>query len=427
MSFDPSQKENFIEALMYGLPPFDRFVAKGDIIETEKEFPSRIRILKKITNTLNNSYQSVLIPIIGTTGSGKTHFLHNIKNHFDIEAFTSFIALPRSKLKFFYYIYSDLIEEFGAENLKEFSQEFGEMFGADEKLYGLFRTKNNFKVMMNAFNALKEEFLHTNELEQCISVLVSHLMSPEVYKLAERWLLGQLMDFEDLFTLNADLDLSNENMATTMLKILIENYSKGILFLFDDFDKAKEEFDGIIDDYDDSNWANDIECEEDDINCDDNGNLLDFIIRFLENTKNFKIVISLDESNEKNILNELKAKIKNQDSISDPINLYAITLSDTFELYFERLSEFAEKNKIYHPATEFDTRNHLLWHDKVEEYGNDAFFPLTRHIVEQIHQVSQGNVRIILKNFKKIFDAIIFEEITPNELVTNGYNNYITQ
>ena len=74
MNFDSAQKKKFMNKLFYGLPPFDQFVAKGDLEETEDIFQSRREVMKKISNQINNAQHSLLIPVVGETGNGKVLF-----------------------------------------------------------------------------------------------------------------------------------------------------------------------------------------------------------------------------------------------------------------------------------------------------------------------------------------------------------------
>ncbi len=427
LEFNSKKKDKFLDLLAYKMPPFDRFVAKGDIEEWDDILSSREDVLYKISALINETKHSLLIPIIGSMGIGKTHALWGIKNSFNIEAFTTFVTLPRSKNKFHYYFYSDLIDNFGADNLKEFTMEFGDKFGANEKLYGMFKTQNTSKIIKNSFEELKYLFEEESDLEQCITVIIEHLMSPEKFTIAERWLLGQLMDYDELFIMNIDEDLSGKDMAYTMLKLLIENYSKGILILFDDLSKKIKEFEGIHDfeEDDDFDWA-----EENNENMEKNDvekSLQQIIIDLLLNINNFKIIICLEEGEDEKILNFFQRKLEfNKEILAEPMKLDIITLEDMIELYFTRIQKFSIDNNFFsHPVADrnFDPKRNF--EEYYQKFGEDLFFPLNRKIMGDIHDASKGNIRTCLKNFKKILDALIFEETTPEKL-KSGYSSYIT-
>jgi hypothetical protein len=415
MNFDSAQKKKFMNKLFYGLPPFDQFVAKGDLEETEDIFLSRKEVMKKISNQINNTKHSLLIPVIGETGNGKTHFMWGIKNTFNIEAFTTFIALPRSKDKFYYYVYSDFLEEFAASHLREFTQNFGDRFGANERLFGFFRTHNTDKVFMNAYESLKEEgFRYKTALEQCVSVTISHLMNPEKFQVAERWLLGELMEFDDLFVLNVNEDLSGKHLAETMLQLLINNYNPGILLLFDDFDKASHEYSSLGTSYFEDDFDDDSENNEED------ETLIEKIVNLLVHSNNFKVVISMGFADAENILSAFKEKLADKSLMSDPISLTNITLNDVYQLYLERLKKFCYANKANHPVIELSLNDYTS-----QDISDTLFYPLTKDIINHIYDVSDGNARRVLKNFKRIFDALIFEEIKVENLNIE-YKNHIS-
>jgi hypothetical protein len=416
MNFDSAQKKKFMTKLFYGLPPFDQFVAKGDLETTEEIFFSRKEVMKRISNQINNTQHSLLIPVVGETGNGKTHFMWGIKNTFNIDAFTTFIALPRSKDKFYYYVYSDFLEEFAATHLREFTQNFGDRFGANEHLFGFFRTHNTVKVFMNAYESLKENFRHRTALEQCVSVTISHLMNPEKFQVAERWLLGEMMDFDDLFVLNVNEDLSGKFMAETMLKLLINNYNPGILLLFDDFEKASHEYSSLGTSYFDDDF------DEDSENNEEEETLIEKIAKLLINTDNFKIVISMGFPDAEKILSEFKEKLGDKRLMADPISLTKISLNDVYQLYLERMKKFCYANKANHPVIEFSLND--ASRDK-SEIPDILFFPLTKAIIKHIYEISGGNARRILKNFKRIFDALIFEELKVENLNLD-YKNFIS-
>jgi len=420
MNFDSAQKKKFMNKLFYGLPPFDQFVAKGDLEETEDIFQSRKEVMKKISNQINNAQHSLLIPVVGETGNGKTHFLWGIKNTFNIDAFTTFIALPRSKDKFYYYVYSDFLEEFAASHLREFTQNFGDRFGANERLFGFFRTHNTVKVFMNAYQSLKEEFRYKKALEQCVSVTISHLMNPEKFQVAERWLLGELMEFDDLFVLNVNEDLSGKNLAETMLKLLINNYNPGVLLLFDDFEEASQEYSSLGTSYFDDEFD---DFDEDSENDEEDETLIEKIMNLLVHTNNFKIVISMGFEEAENILSSIKEKLADKSLMADPISLTKITLNDVYQLYLERMKKFCYTNKANHPVIELSLNDYTS-RDK-SDIPDTLFYPLTKEIIKHIYEVSDGNARRILKNFKRIFDALIFEEIEVQNL-NSEYKNHIS-
>jgi hypothetical protein len=418
---DSSYKEKFIKKLSFLLPPFDRFVAKLELPEQEPIFPSREKYVKRIAEIIDHK-GSMLIPVVSEVGGGKTHFLWGIYNSFDIDANTAFLSFPRSKEKFLYYLYSNFIKQFGQNNLRDFSQNFGDKFGAAEKLYGLFRTQNIERIAKSAFDQLEDGY-DPDSLEQCINVIVQHLMNNDKSQIAERWLLGQLMDEDDLRLIRTRGDLSEEIMAKTMLKLIVENHSQDIVLLFDDLDKAAKEFDNLNEysgDSDDVNWAGDLntDVEEGHSNPGDFA-LLEELFELMKDIKNLKIIITMEQGESQRYIDWFKAKKgKSSVYIADPLELGPITLKDAYNLYFSRLKNFCIKYHVTHPVSERTFKIDGDFKEYEGIYGEDLYFPLNQEILEVVYGIKFGNPREILRNFKCIFDALIFEEVDIENIQT---------
>lgn len=414
-----SFKERFKTVLLNSLPPFDRFVAKGELEEWDAGVRSRQSAILDIRRHLDRTGHSILIPIIGDIGSGKTHFLWTIKNSFEIDEFASFINLPRSREKFFYYVYGDLIEDFGADRLLEFAQEFGEKFGAAERLYGFFKTQNVREITANAYNILKADFSFKEALHQCIHVLIQHILKRDTYQITERWLLGQVMEINELFMIGVNDDLSSQKLARSMLKLLIDHYYQGIVLLFDDFDKAIEEYQNlpVLHYEDEINWATDLDPvgeKESTVEEENDKDLVEIICAMLKEMHQLKLIITLGVDDAPLILERLRASVP-EGTIVDPIFLDSVTLEDTLNLYLARLREFAMKNQIPHPVRDYDPDEDVL---NVESMNpNDViFYPLNLNVIKHVHRETHGNVRAIIRNFKRLFDAVVFEDIDPENL-----------
>ncbi len=414
VAYEHSQKQKFIRKLSRLLPPFDRFVAKGELPEQDPVFPSRENILRKIAEEIQRD-QSVLIPVVGSVGAGKTHFLWGIYNSFDIDANSAFLSFPRSKEKFLYYLYSNFIKQYGQNNLRDFTQNFGEKFGAAEKLYGLFRTQNSDQISQSAINQLEDDYDRAS-LEQCVNVTIQHMMNNDKSQVAERWLLGQLMDIEELDLLGAYEDLSKEIMAKTMMKLIVEHTEQDTVFLFDDLDKAATEFDSLeeyFDPDDDVNWAGDLGETE---NVEEFA-LIEELLQLMRDIKKLKFVVTLGQDESERCIEWLKKKqVDPTIYIADPIFLSTITINDTNHLYFSRMKNFCLKYDVDHPTADRSFKPERDLDEYLQVYGENLYFPLSENIIKDIFEISDKNPRKILRNFKRIFDAIIFEEIKIDEI-----------
>lgn len=419
MITDSSYKEKFVKKLSFLLPPFDRFVAKGELPEQEPVFPSREKYIKHIAEIIQHK-GSMIIPVLSEVGGGKTHFLWGVYNSFDIEAVTAFLSFPRSKEKILYYFYSNFIKQFGQNNLRDFSQIFGDKFGAAERMYGFFRTQNTERIAASAIEQLQEDY-DKDSLEQCVNIIIQHLMNNDKSQIAERWLLGQLMDVDDLFLLNATEDLSNESMAKTMLKLIVDHYPQDIVLLFDDLDKAAKEFD----DGELVNWAGDLGENGKNDSSKEEFALLDELFELIEDIDNLKIIVTLEQAESARFIEYLNSKKETSSVIvADPIHLGPITLKDAYHLYFSRLRNFCMKYNVTHPVADRTFKLDKDFKEFEEIFGEDLYFPLNQEILEVVYGIKFGNPREILRNFKSIFDAIIFEEVGINEVQTE-YNRFL--
>ncbi|MHA1820908.1 MAG: hypothetical protein ACTSU2_16805 [Promethearchaeota archaeon] len=432
--FSRDDKYKFLKFIFEKEAPFENFVSKAEIEENHPVLSSREKLILKIADLLEkNRNNSILIPIVGEIGVGKTHFLWDIKNSFKITDFTSFLALPRSRAKFFYILYSDFIKDFGVDNLREFADDFTEKFGAVKRLFGFFPSQNFENVIITALLELKKDnsYKYTHQLEECIKVLVQYNLNRNKMAIAERWLLGEQMDEEDLFILGVNEDLSGEYMAETMLKIIIEHYKKGVLFLFDDFDKASDEFKDIDESNNIINWANDLE-EDNNTNKEINESKTsqfennEQIIRNFQNLlcmiKGFKIIITMDKNERsRNIIdkfNQLKAS-SSYYKVGETINLPALDRDETLFLYIIELREFAIKNHLNHPIVSLNIfsgrlgrAERKLIEDISELVSNDELlFPLSKRIINIIFNKSKGNPRRFIKELKRVFEYLSFEEL----------------
>ena len=72
-----------------------------------------------------------------------------------------------------------------------------------------------------------------------------------------------------------------------------------------------------------------------------------------------------------------------------------------------------------HPTADpdFDPKSNI--EEYMEHYGEDLYFPLNQEILQVIYGITFGNPRLILKNFKRIFDAIIYEELSIDDVKTD--------
>jgi len=386
--------QKFLKYLENSLSPFEKFVAKSDIDENLPLAYNRKYILKKVIRTLNENKTQRIIPLLAETGTGKTYFLHQIKNSLDFDAPSIFIDVPPNSDIFFYDIYTKIIELVESSELQRITRKLADLWGLKMK-YGIFRSISTLRVLDQARKT--STFInskHQPQLEQVMIVIITHAIDPERSALAERWLLGDIMDYDELFFLGVENNLSAKYMAEELLHLLTEYLEDGIIIMFDDIDKNWErysKFDHNNDFYDEfeDNYETltPVAVEE---------NVPDFfeqIVKILKRNKKIKIIISMQTENKDEILSKFSEDSKFL--IHESISIYNFSTKDTKDYYLE--------------ALELYRKNHDL-----PAIPKDKYFPLTERLILLVHEYTSGNPREIIRNFQQIFDEIIFDE-TPIE------------
>jgi len=392
--------QKFLERLENSLSPFEKFVAKPDIDENLSLAYNRDYILKKIINTLNKNKTQRIIPLLAETGTGKTYFMHQIKNSLDFDAPSIFIDVPPNSDIYFYDIYTKIIELVESSELQRITRKLADLWGANEMRYGLFRSISTLKVLDQAkktssFNNSK----HQPQLEQVMIVIITHAIDPERSALAERWLLGDIMDYDELFYLGVENNLSSKYMAEELLHLLTEYLEDGVIIMFDDIDKNWERYskfdhnDAFYDEFEDNYQTLTPVAEEENV-----PDFFEQIIKILKRNKKIKIIISMQTENKNEILSKFPEDSKSL--ISEPITIYNFSTKDTKDYYLE--------------ALELYRKNHQL-----SAIPNNKFFPLTEKLILLVYGYTLGNPREIIRNFQQLFDEIIFDETPVEQLEKN--------
>ncbi len=399
--------QKFLERLENSLSPFEKFVAKSDIDENLPLVNNREYILKKVIKTLNENKTQRIISLLAETGTGKTYFLHQIKNSLDFDAPSIFIDVPPNSDIFFYDIYTKIIELVESSELQRITRKLADLWGSQEKKYGLFRSISTLRVLDQAkktssFNNSK----HQPQLEQVMIVIITHAIDPERSALAERWLLGDIMDYDELFFLGVENNLSSKYMAEELLHLLTEYLEYGVIIMFDDIDKNWERYskfdhnDDFYDEFEDKYQTLTPVADEDNV-----PDFFEQIVKILKRNKKIKIIISMQTENKDEILSKFPEDSKYL--INEPITIYNFTTKDTKDYYLE--------------ALELYRKNHDL-----SAIPHNKFFPLTEKLILLVYEYTLGNPREIIRNFQQIFDEIIFDE-TPIEQIEKNFEEKLKQ
>ena len=386
----------FLERLENSLSPFEKFVAKPDIEENLTLVANRRYLLNDFMKILNENKTKRIIPLLADTGTGKTFFLHQIKQSLEIKAPSIFIDVPPNSDIFYYDIYTKIIEMVESSVLRSITTKLSDLWGAHEMKYGIFRTGNTLKVLDQAKKTSTfKNSSHQPQLEEVMIVIISHAIDPERSPIAERWLLGDIMDIDELFFLGVENNLSAKFMAEELLHLLSDDLEDGINIMFDDIDKNWQRYrkfdhsnDDFYDEFDDTYQTLTVVEEEDNV-----PDFFEQIVNLLKRNKRIKIIISMQTENKDELLSKFPEEANYL--INEPIKIANFSTKDAKEYYFEAI-------KLYR-------KNHNL-----SPIPDDEFFPLTEKLILLVYEHTLGNPREIIRNFQQIFDEIIFDE-TPIE------------
>ena len=399
-----NKKQKLLTILKMGINPFVKFVATGEIKEDIGLVKSRKNLLNSIQKIIDNN-ETIILPIIGKTGVGKTHLYWALKNKLYYHN-TIYISLENYK-KFYYNIYSEFMEEMGPEVLRSITNKLCNEWGALERKFGFFHVSNMEKIRSNALEILKDNYEDKIALNDVINAISAHQLDSYKNAEAERWLLGELMDFKDLSHLNLLYDLSKRSYAYTILKIVIENFQlKSVLFI-DDFEKIislmkpKQESDMIFG----PEWLYGDESESPDQIIAQK--VLEKVLN-LQKIEGLRIIITLNSIQS---LEKIKKSIEelNKDLIpiiNEPLFLSNFTEEDLFEYYLKNMEEF------------LISINYL---DFLEYYPK-SYFPLNKKLLNKIYNQADGNPREIIKSLIKTFNQIIYSEERLDEILKNDEN-----
>jgi hypothetical protein len=399
-----NSESRLIETLNETLGPFDHFVAKTEIEETLALVRNRQYIIRSLVEAVNFNSIRKIIPITGQTGQGKTFVCWKIKQNLDITANVLFMDVPTNPKLFFYDLYTNMInclcadsldtDNRGADILRDVTRQISDRWGANEMKYGLFRTDNTQKILEQARDTMRYKWSkHKEELQDCMKVIIAHAMDPEKFGLAERWMLGEIMDPDELFYLGIHRNLSAPYVAEEMLKILTEYIEEGFVLLYDDIDINWSQFSGA--ETWEADWADGGVIEKDgkdSIRAEKN--FFGMIIYVMKYTRRLKIVMTMSTENKQMVLDHFPDTMKLL--IHHTIPLMNFSSQDTKEFYLDVMREYRSKNNI----------------SNLE----NPYFPLSEKILIYIFRKTKGNPREIIREVQKLFDLVIFDEYSTEML-----------
>jgi len=391
------QGKKILDQISTSLSPFGRFVSKAEIAENLPLVEGREEFFSQICNTLEIQNPFKIIPIIGDTGVGKTFCLWVLINSVRIRSPSLFINVPANSKVFYYNLYTKVIEKLGSYALRELSTKITNEWGASELKYGLFRTMNIQALEDNALNS--KYYLsssHKSQAEQIIRILLLHAMDPEKMQLAERWLLGDHLERDDLMYLYVNDDLSGPYMAEELFKLLLEYHDDGIILMFDDLDKNWQLYSTTPEINNEEDWTEQIDEEQVQNQAIENQkSLFDEITKLLQNIPKIKIVMSLHKESRGIFIEKFPEQIR--PLIAPEKEIPPFLMEDT-KLFYRQ------------------TMDYYIMRYQLDLVPNDPYFPLSERLIEKAFDRSHGNPREIIRFIQRLFESVIFEGSSLEEI-----------
>jgi len=233
--------------------PFSNFVSRGDIpdkIDIARPRNSLDREVYRLVRQTHRDGSSRLIPVLGSAGTGKTHAYHSFKDkerenrkklalteesqEIEISKFEPvdwtivYVPSPPASIRVLLHVYTCIIEEVGPEILNIVSQKLVKKWGGEKK--GLFQKPKIDEVIQMGIREFPGIFA------DCVKALVTYQLDKNKKVLAERWLLGEDLQPEELNELGINSVIEEDDICLAMIKIITENLDHVLILYFDELE-----------------------------------------------------------------------------------------------------------------------------------------------------------------------------------------------
>jgi Cdc6-like AAA superfamily ATPase len=384
-------KEMYLDVLREApILPFSNFVSRGDIPDKIDISRPRSYIDREVYRLVRQTYRdrsARLIPILGSAGTGKTHAYHSFKdkereNRKKLEETAEaeeidtsqleptdwtiiYIPSPPASIRVLLHVYTCLIEEVGPEILDIVSERLvREKWGG--KKGGIFTKPKIEEVIQKGIREFPGVFA------DCVKALVTYQLDKSKKALAERWLLGEDLEPEELNELGINSVVEEDDVCLAMIKIITENLDRVLILYFDELESPYRMLGEAAE-----------------------RKFLEILKRLYNEVKGLVIIIA--------VLKEIWPRIL---EIADP------PLRSRMEPE-EELKPFSLNDlKIF-----FSKSMEAFWEDNNLNPPLYPLFPLNEKLIEIIYEKTQGNPRNSIKLCRRFIEKVVTEEMSVEELL----------
>jgi len=384
-------KEMYLDVLREApILPFSNFVGRGDIPDKIDISRPRSYIDREIYRLVRQTYRdrsSRLIPILGSAGTGKTHAYHSFKdkereNRKKLEETEEaeeidtsqlepadwtiiYVPSPPASIRVLLHVYTCLIEEVGPEILDIVSERLvREKWGG--KKGGIFQKPKIEEVIQKGIREFPGIFA------DCVKALVTYQLDKSKKALAERWLLGENLEAEELSELGINSVVEDDDVCLAMIKIITENLDRVLILYFDELESPYRMLGETAE-----------------------RKLLEILKRLYNEVKGLVIIIAVLKEIWPRILEIADAPLRSR--MEPEEELKPFSLNDLKIFFSKSMEVFWEDNNLNPPLY--------------------PLFPLNEKLIEIIYEKTQGNPRNSIKLCRRFIDKIVMDEMSVEELL----------
>lgn len=373
--------------------PFSNFVSRGDIADKVDIARPRSYIDREVYRLVRQTYRdrsSRLIPILGSAGTGKTHAYHSFKdkereNRKKLEESAEteeievsqlepvdwtiiYVPSPPASIRVLLHVYTCIIEDIGPELLDIVSERLvKEKWGG--KKAGIFQKPKIDEVIQKGIREFPGVFA------DCVKALVTYQLDKSKKALAERWLLGEDLEPEELADLGINSVVEEDDVCLAMIKIITENLDRVLILYFDELESpyrmlgesAEQKF-------------------------------LEILKRLYNEVKGLVIIIAVLKEIWPRILEIADQPLRSR--MEPEQELKPFSLNDLKIFFSKTMETFWDENNLNPPLY--------------------PLFPLNEKLIEMIYEKTQGNPRNSIKLCRRFIDKVVMEEMSVEELLEAG-------
>ncbi|MBA7622043.1 hypothetical protein ES703_29414 [subsurface metagenome] len=387
-------KEMYLDVLREApILPFSNFVSRGDIpdrIDISRPRSYIDREVYRLVRQTSRDKSSRMIPLLGSAGTGKTHAYHSFKdkereNRKKIEQTVEaeeievsqlepvdwtivYVPSPPAAIRVLLHIYTCIIEECGPEILDIVSKKLvKEKWGG--KKGGLFQKPKIDEVIQMGIREFPGIFA------DCVKALVTYQLDKNKRGLAERWLLGEDLQDEELSELGINSVVEEDDVCLAMIKIITENLDRVLILYFDELESPYRMHGEIAEQ-----------------------KLLEILKRLYNEVKSLVIVVAVLKEIWPRILEIADQPLRSR--MEPEQELKPFSLNDLKIFFSKSMETFWEDNNLNPPLY--------------------PLFPLNEKLIEMIYEKTQGNPRNSIKLCRRFIEKIVTEEMSVEELLEAG-------